>query len=353
MILDELESDDDDTVILGGGEWSRERWWHRLIQVCRRWRYLLLESAFHLQISLVCARGTPVADMLAYSPSTLPLIIDHFEDDQYLTSEDEKGIILALQHRDRVRRIRIIKPTPILQKLVISLHGEFPILEFLFIWHQRYYLPMIEQITNLNLPETFRAPHLRQLLLKNLATPIESPQLTTMGNLVTLFLTKIPFSAYFHPNVLLQWLSLMPQLEVLWIGFNFNRDADRQLSRTPIMTGVTLPNLRQLGFQGSSTYLEVLLPWVAAPLVERLRIYFFNRMIHSIPHLRQFMSTARNLQVKTFRFEFQKDYLRVLAYPHVGATLHNFDLDFARGSRKWKIAYRVEFFFKDLDEGTN
>ena len=282
--------------------------------------------------------------MLAYSPSTLPLIIDHFEDDQYLTSEDEKGIILALQHRDRVRRIRIIKPTPILQKLVISLHGEFPILEFLFIWHQRYYLPMIEQITNLNLPETFRAPHLRQLLLKNLATPIESPQLTTMGNLVTLFLTKITFSAYFHPNVLLQRLSLMPQLEVLWIGFNFNRDADRQLSRTPIMTGVTLPNLRQLGFQGSSAYLEVLLPWVAAPLVERLRIYFFNRMIHSIPHLRQFMSTARNLQVKTLRFEFQKDCLRVLAYPHVGATFHNFDLDFGGRHLDWQVISAAQVF---------
>ena len=50
---------------LKGGEWKQERWWHRLIQVCRRWRYLVLESAFHLHLSLVCARGTPVADMLA------------------------------------------------------------------------------------------------------------------------------------------------------------------------------------------------------------------------------------------------------------------------------------------------
>jgi hypothetical protein len=164
---------------------------------------------------------------------------------------------------------------------------------------------VIEPITNLNLPETFRAPHLRQLLLKNFATPIESPQLTTMGNLVTLFLTKIPSSAYFHPNVLLQRLSLMPQLETLWIGFNFSRDVERQLLRTPIMTRVTLPNLRWLGFQGTSAYLEALLPWVTIPLLERLRIYFFNRMIYSIPHLRQFMSTARNLQVKTATLYFR------------------------------------------------
>jgi hypothetical protein len=275
VILD-AESEFNDTNILGGGEWNRERWWHRLIQVCRRWRYLLLDSAFHLQVSLVCGRGTPVADMLAHSPPAIPLIIDHFDDEyQTLTAEDEKGIILALQHRDRVRRIRIIKPTPILEKLIIALDGEFPILEFLLIWHQRYHRPVIEPITNLNLPETFRAPHLRQLLLRNFATPIESPQLTTMGNLVTLFLTKIPFSAYFHPNTLLHRLSAMPQLETLEIGFNLSRDVERQLLRTPIGTRVTLPNLHWLGFRGTSTYLEVLLPWVNIPHLERLDICFF------------------------------------------------------------------------------
>ena len=165
VILDP-ESEFDDSYILGGGKWNRERWWHRLVQVCRRWRYLVLDSAFHLQVSLVCSHGTPVADMLAHSPPAIPIVIDHFNDEhQDLTAEDEKGIILALQHRDRVRRIRIIKPTPILQKVIIALDGEFPILEFLSIWHQRYHEPVIEERTNLNLPETFRAPHIRQLLL--------------------------------------------------------------------------------------------------------------------------------------------------------------------------------------------
>ena len=187
--------------------------------------------------------------MLAHSPPGIPLIIDHFDDKyQDLSTEDKKGIVFALQHRDRVRRVRLLKPTPILQKLIIALDGEFPILDFLLIWHQRYHRPVIEQITDLNFPETFRASHLRRLLLKNLATPIESPQLMTMGNLVTLFLTKIPFTAYFHPNTLLQRLSAGPQLETLCIGFNFSRDVERQLLRTPIVTRVTLPNLRWLGF---------------------------------------------------------------------------------------------------------
>jgi hypothetical protein len=348
ILLDESEVNED-MLLLGGGEWNRERWWHRLIQVCRRWRYLLLDSAFHLQVSLVCGCGTPVADMLAHSPPTLPLIIDHFDDEyQDLTAEDEKGILLALQHRDRVRRIRIIKPTPILQKLIIALDGEFPILEFLFIWHQRYYRPMIEQITNFNFPKTFRAPHLRHLLLKNFATPIESPQLMTMGNLVTLWLTKIPSSAYFHPNDLLQRLSLLPQLEALWTGFNFSRDIERkllcQVLRTPIRTRVTLPNLRGLGFQGSSAYLEVLLPWLTAPLLEKLRINFFNRMIYSIPHLRQFMSTAGNFQIKTAKLYFDEDFLAVKAYPHMEAKLHSLYIGLGARHFDWQIVSAAQVF---------
>jgi hypothetical protein len=284
--------------------------------------------------------------MLAYSPPAIPLIIDHFDNRyQDLTAEDEKGILLALQHRDRVRRIRLLKPTPILQKLIIALDGEFPILEFLFIWHQRHHRPVNNNpITNLNLPETFRAPHLRRLTLKNFATPIESPQLTTMGNLVTLFLTKIPFSAYFHPNVLLQRLTHMPQLEVLWTGFNFGHEVDGQLLRTPIVTRVTLPNLHWLGFLGSSAYLEVLLPGLTAPLLKRVRICFFNRMIYPILHLRQFMSTARNLQVNTVKLQFKEDYLRVLAYPHMEAMLPNLDMELGGKHFHWQIVSAAQVF---------
>ena len=282
--------------------------------------------------------------MLAHSPPSIPLIIDHFDDKyQDLTAEDEKGIILALQHRDRIRRIRIIKPTPILQKVITALEGEFPILEFLLIWHQRHYTPVIE-ITNLNLPESFRAPHLRRLLLKNFATPIESPRLTTMGNLVTLFLAKIPLSAYFHPNVLLQRLSLMPQLEVLWIGFNHGRDVEKQLLRTPIVTRVILPNLRWLGFHGSSAYLELLLTWVTAPLAEKLRIHFFNRMIYSIPHFRQFMSAARNFQVKTAALYFNENHLRVVAYPYMGAGLHSLHMELGGRYLDWQIVSAAQVF---------
>jgi hypothetical protein len=165
----------------------------------------------------------------------------------------------------------------------------------------------------------------------------------TLGNLATLTLFKIPSSGYFHPNTLLQRLSLMPHLETLWIGFNFIRDVEKQLSRTPIMTRVTLPNLRWLAFRGSSAYLEVLLPWVTTPLLENLRIYFLNRMIYSILHLRQFMSTARNIQLKTVTLYFNEDSLTVMGYTHMD-RLHNLSMELGARQLDWQIVSAAQVF---------
>ena len=337
IILDEIEVTN---VQFLEGQWNHERWWYRLVHVCRRWRHIVFESASHLRLSLVCARGTPVAKMLAHSPP-LPITVDHFyEKDDDITLEDEEGIILALQHRGRVRRIRLMNPIPILQKFIIALNGEFPNLQYLLIWHQRYHDPIIENTVNLNFPETFRAPNLRQLGIENFATPIESPLLTTMADLTALYLGKIPSSAYFHPNALLQLLSLMPQLERLAISFNCynsSRDIERQLSRTPIVTRVTLPNLRYLTFGGTSTYLEVLLPWVTVPLLEKLHVYFFNRMIYFIPHLRQLISTARNIRHKIVTVTFERESLRVLTYPHKEARLSTLCMQLGGRHLDWQV----------------
>ena len=340
LILDEGEADNNQ--ILDGGEWNRERWWFTLVHVCRRWRQLVFESATHLRLSLVCARGTPVEDMLAHSPP-LPLIIDHLDQHNDITAADGQGIALALQHRDRVRRIRLMKSVSILQKYVMALlDGEFPILEYLSIIHQRYRRPSIEDSIRLNLPETFRAPHLRHLVLMSFAIPIGSQLLTIMpvGNLVTLSLNSIPPSAYFHPNALLQRLSLMPQLETLGILFNSHfpsRDIERQLFRTPMVSRATLPNLRWFGFQGASAYLEALLPCVTMPLLERLQVLFFNQLTYPIPHLQQFMGTAENLRLNTATLAFLLDHLIMEVYPHKGARM--FTLVMAIGGRHldWQV----------------
>jgi len=284
--------------------------------------------------------------MLAHSPP-LPLIIDHLDQHDDITAKDEEGIFHALQHRDRVRRIRLVKPILILEKLIITLDGEFPILEYLLIEHQQKQRPVTWRNRNLNFPETFRAPHLRHLVLMNFVIPIGSPLLITMGNLATLSLIMIPPSAYFHPNALLQRLSLMPQLETFGITFNSHfpsGDIQRQLLRSPIMTRAVVPNLRWFAFQGASAYLEALLPWVTFPLLERLQVFFFNQLSYSIPHLQQFISTTGNLQLNTVKLEFRDDYILVVAYPHKKAR--SFTLELILGGRHldWQVACTTEVF---------
>ncbi|KAH9959302.1 hypothetical protein BC827DRAFT_1268851 [Russula dissimulans] len=132
--------------------------------------------------------------MLAHSPP-LPLVLDYIHISREVSVEDEEGTPLALQHRDRVRRVRLEMPVERLQKLVMSIDDEFQTLEYLYI------MPPAKHDTGLILPETLRAPHLRHLMLRNFAFPIRSPLLT---GLVTLSLKCIHPSAYFSPNDLLR-----------------------------------------------------------------------------------------------------------------------------------------------------
>ena len=80
--------------------------------------------------------------MLAHSPP-LPLIVDYLYDhikgshgimdylDNKVAAEDKEGVALALQHRNRVRRIRLQMPASIMEWFISAIDGEFPVLEYL------------------------------------------------------------------------------------------------------------------------------------------------------------------------------------------------------------------------------
>ena len=107
--------------------------------------------------------------MLAHSPR-FPLVI-YYTEYHDLSAKDEAGIMLALQHRDRVCCISLRMPAPSLQKVIATINDEFPILEFLSIG------PPTKHNTHLILPSTFQAPQLRLLDLKHFASLIGSPLL--------------------------------------------------------------------------------------------------------------------------------------------------------------------------------
>ena len=282
-----------------GGQWVVEHWWYRLAHVCQRWRNLILGSASYLGLCLVCTHDTPVADMLAHSPP-LPLVIDYQDHD--ITADDEEAIILALTQRDRVRRIRLGIPVLKLQKPIMVIDGEYPILEHLILRDPA------EKTSGpvLILPETLQTPRLRHLDINfSIQIPIRAPLLGTAAGLIVLSLAMDLPSTYFQPADLIRWLSLMPRLEILMIFFFSpvsNHDVERQLMRTPITTHVTLPNLRTFTFQAVSAHSEAVLSRVTAPCLQHFQICYFEQLTFSVPQLLQFMGRIENLRFDRVKF---------------------------------------------------
>jgi hypothetical protein len=325
----------------GGAQWVGERWWYRLAHVCQRWQNLILGSASYLGLCLVCTYGTPVADMLAHSPP-LPLVIDYYEHD--FTAENEEAIMLALEQRDRVRRIRFKIPVLKLQKLIMAIDGEYPILEYLILDD-----PPEDKSTVLTLPETLETPHLRHLTINcSIRIPIRSPLLGTAAGLVVLSLFMYHPSTYFQPTVLLQWLSLMPQLEILRIFFRFpllNRDVERQLMRTPIMTPVTLPNLRSFALEAVSSYSEAVLSRITAPRLENFQICYLKQLTFPVPQLLQFVGITENLRFDRAEFYFSSDRVYVKVNPaETNMSMAAFSINVNCWHLDWQVSSVAHIF---------
>jgi hypothetical protein len=270
----------------------------------------MLGSASYLRLSLVCTSGTPVENMLAHSP-LLPLTVDYDSEDS-ITAEDEEGILLALEQRHRIRHLRLAFLDQNLQKLIIAIDDEFPILEYLIVYTKK----KSTVFKDLRLPETLQAPTLLHLMLGGFTCPIQ-PRLrptVTATSLVTLCLVINHQPAYFQPNVLLQWISFQLQLESLYIIFTFpvpNRDVERQLTHTAITTHITLPNLRLFWFRGVSAYLEAVVCRITTPRLKSLRIRLFKQLTFSVPHLPQFMNTSENLRFDNAVIMFNDEDVRM------------------------------------------
>ena len=199
----------------------------------------------------------------------------------------------------------------------MAFDGEFPILEYLVV------VPLKKDNITLMLPETLQAPHLSHLLLRGFACPIRPRLHPTAVGLVTLYLIINHSSAYFQPNILLQWVSFMPQLESLAISFAFpvpNRDVERQLTHMPITAHIALPNLRLFWFRGVSSYLEAIVCRITAPCLGKLQIQLFKQLTFSVSHLVQFMNITENLRFDTAEIVFKDKNADVLIFSREADT---------------------------------
>jgi hypothetical protein len=278
--------------------------------------------------------------MLAHSPP-FPLIIDLDDPHRDLTTEDEEGMTLALQHRDRVRCIHLEIPVPSLQKLLKAIDDEFPMLEYMHI------APPTEHNTRLILPPTFGAPHLRHFVLYHFASPIGSPLLTTAIGLVTLLLRWIHPFTYPHPNHLLEALSHLPQLETLQIGFRSpipSTYIKRELLRRRVVIHATLPSLHWFSFAGVSVYLEAILPHMTTPLLETLKIHFFHQLSYAVPRLLQFITITNGLKFGNARFCFRDGGVAVWVFPHSEITVFSFYIHILCKPLDWQISSMAQIF---------
>jgi hypothetical protein len=323
--------DGDDTSGLGYPFWDRQRWWYKLAHVSRRWRRVILAAPSLLDLHLVCTRGVPVADMLVHSPP-LPLTIFYwFNTFTILKAKDEAGALLALSHRNRVRRIALYMSSSELEKLFVAMDGVFPVLGRLHI---------VSSIPGVTLPRTFGAPNLSHVELMCVALPIQRPLLTAT-DLVSLRLRDIPRSGYFPPSYILASLSLMPQLETLSIMFNYPVPS-RDVWDVAITSDVILPNLREFEFRGVRAYLESICARMTAPVLSVFLVEFFNQLIFAVPRLLSFMQTSQNLQFYAVKLVCRRDYVRLQGGSQLITRKYPLDLEILCRHLDWQISSAIQ-----------
>lgn len=86
-------------------------------------------------------------------------------------------------------------------------------------------------------------------------------------------------------------LSLLTSLKTLVLEFRFPRSRDdRETRHVPPITRAVVPSLTTTKFEGESEYLEDLLSRIDAPLLDCIKITFFNQVMFDTPLLGHFIS---------------------------------------------------------------
>ena len=152
-------------------------------------------SIFYVPVRIV----PPVADVLAHGPP-IPLIIDRIYLHE-ITAQDKEDILLALKHRDRIRRIRLQIPVPDLETLIVAvaMDGEFLMLmlEFLSVtlqWPQTFTLYEVDAPIDLSCA-TSTPPHAIGCRLSD-----NIPITTSPASLVSLSLRWVRPSTFLLPD---------------------------------------------------------------------------------------------------------------------------------------------------------
>jgi hypothetical protein len=271
---------------------TKIRAWHALLQVCRRWRVLVLGSPLRLGLQLCCTTRTPVRQTLDVWRPVLPLLI---QGDVSERSVD--NVVAQLAQSDRICKINLdcqTRSTLDIEKLWRAMEVPFPELAVLYLQvGLNYAVPAPV------LPDSFLGgsapPRLRYLAL----TSIPFPGLPNMlaassatSRLVRLWLVNIPHSGYVSPEAMVTCLSTLTALEELYFQFHSPQSCPDRRQRPPPPTRSVLPALTRFSFKGVNEYLEEFLARIDTPALYRLSTTFFNDIEFDIPSLIKFTTST-------------------------------------------------------------
>jgi len=208
-----------------------------------------------------------------------------------ITPGDEDNVIAALEHPDRVCRIRLDMTRSELGRIARVMQEPFPVLTRLWIHSDKHAAI---------LPSGFlggSAPSLQKIVLFGVPYPALPTLLLSASDLVELNLHDIPKTGYIPPEAMVASLAALPRLETLYIGFEFDPfRADLLLPATRAV----LPALNYMSFSGVCEYLENFLARIDAPQLNTIAIFYSDQF--EVPQLSEFINRSENLKRTLSRY---------------------------------------------------
>ncbi|KAH9961851.1 hypothetical protein BGW80DRAFT_1563939 [Lactifluus volemus] len=263
------------------------RWWHALVHVCRRWRYVVFESPLRLHLRILCNASTPVKKKLYIWPCSFPIVIQ--ESRYLLHPRSEANIIPALEHHDRVSEIDLFSTSGLMERFYKVMKKPYPVLTRLCLDIRNSALVLRGTFLGIS------APRLKELSLYGIPFPALPKLLSSCHDLVKIQLKEIPITGYISPEAMATALSALTKLEVVHIGFESLDCPSRPVPPNRSPTRVVLPALTHFEFHGDSEYFEDLVARVDTPALIYIETWFLNHAEFDMPHFVQFIGRTQIL----------------------------------------------------------
>ena len=296
--------------------------WHRLVHVCRRWRYLIFASQQCLGLGLVTSRVRPWTKLGLWPP--LPVCIHYNLNIELPRWDVEEAIATLEQLRDRILEIRLTISDSLLEKSNVWMES-FPLLEHLYL-----HSPVGREHPVTVLPSgflggpTLASRRLRCILLEKITVPTLPQLLSSCPGLMHLFLGNgvLAGDGFISPAVLTASLSTAARLESLHVHLPsdiFHEEQESTDSELPPPNLVVLPALTYFKSEGDGSieYLVDLVSRIHAPLLERFCVRVPSQRARplDIPQLSQFISRTERMSAMpiqtSIRVSLGKYYFRI------------------------------------------